>query len=86
MSEGKRQCYWIEQTQSDPHGFIPSVVTENEPGHTPLRGDPATLQAPWYWGKTLDEAEATCDRMNRERFGLSPREANEIVLSSMFPR
>ncbi len=75
-------CFYIDPSQ-DPgeEGYVPSVVVENEPGHFPLsgRGDGA---APWRWGKTLEEAEATCTRQNTER-GITEDRACEIVASSM---
>jgi hypothetical protein len=40
-------------------------------------------QTPWYWGKTLERAEQVCDRVNRDRFNISPKTAMRIVASSM---
>lgn len=75
-------CFYINPTQ-DPgdEGYIPSVVVENESGHFPLsgKGDGA---APWRWGKTLEEAEATCVRANAER-GVDEERASVIIASSM---
>lgn len=78
-----RRCFYIPNGQFDEHGYIPSLVTEGEPGHTPLRGDPAKFQAPWYWGKTYESATANCAAENLETFGLTEAEAAEIVASSM---
>jgi len=60
------------------------VVVENEPGHFPLsgRGDGA---APWRWGRTLEEAEATCAKVNADR-GITEEMAFEIIVSSMRAR
>lgn len=82
-NEDPRQCYVILETQRDEHGFIPSLVTENVPGHSPLsgRGEGAT---PWYWGKTYERATKVCARVNKDRYGLSENAAARIVLSSMF--
>ena len=78
-----RQCFYISATQRDEHGFIPSLVTENEPGHSPMTGQ-GEHAAPWYWGKTLEHAEQTCERVNLERYGISRKTASRIVASSMF--
>lgn len=77
-----RYCYVILETQRDEHGFIPSLVTEDEAGHSPMtgKGEGAT---PWYWGETLERAQAVCERFNRERLGISPATAARIVCSSM---
>lgn len=76
-----RQCYFIPAMQDNPHGFIPSLVTEHEAGHSPMTGGPD--QEPWYWGKTLKHAEQTCDRVNLKRFGISRNTMHRIVGSSM---
>ena len=79
----KRWCYWINETQ-DPNehgGYVPSVVTENEPGHQPLLGS-GEGAAPWVWGKTLAEAKATCKAANEKR-GFSDEDCWNIVASSM---
>ncbi len=80
-----RQCFVILATQCDEHGYIPSLVVENEAGHSPMtgRGEFAT---PWYWGKTLDRAEAVCARFNKDRYGISEDTAWRIVASSMHGR
>jgi hypothetical protein len=76
-----RQCFYIPEGQRDEAGYIPSLVTEGEPGHAPLTGNGACAQ-PWHWGTTYQEARAICDRENA-RLGLTPAEATDIVLSSM---
>ena len=76
----KRQCYYIPVDQFDEHGYIPSLVTEGEWGHSPMSGSDST-QVPWYWGKTFAEAKETCRQVNRESFGLSEEEALGIVIS-----
>jgi len=81
----KRTCFYIDPTQTpDEDGYIPSLVTEGEPGHAPLTGG-GDFQTPWYWGKTLAEAEATAAKANAEQ-GLSPRDVIDIVMSSMVAR
>jgi hypothetical protein len=82
VTTSKRQCYYIPEHQFDDQGWIPSLVTEGEPGHRPFTGGGSFAQ-PWHWGLTLEQARAMAERMNREDFGLSPAGANAIVLSSM---
>jgi hypothetical protein len=77
----KRICYIVQIGQCDKNGYIPSVVTEGEPGHSPLTGH-SEFSRPWYWGKTYEEAEVTCKKMNTE-MGLSERDVTEIVWSSV---
>ena len=36
---GKRHAFYVDETMKAEHGYIPSVVTEDEPGHTPMRGN-----------------------------------------------
>jgi len=76
-------CYWVSETQ-DPQkhgGYVPSLVKENESGHYPMVGN--EKQAPWVWGKTLAEAQATCKAVNASA-GISEERAYKIVASSMF--
>lgn len=78
-----RKCFYIDPTQDvDENGYIPSLVTENEPGHAPLVGNGSHAQ-PWYWGKTLEQANAIAKQQN-ERLGLTDRDVIEIISSSMF--
>lgn len=78
---GKRMCYMIQVGQFDANGYIPSLVVEGEAGHSPLTGREA-YSRPWYFGKTYEEAEETCRKINEE-MGLSRRDVIEIVMSSM---
>ena len=82
-NEMRRECYVILPDQYDDGGFIPSLVTEGEPGHAPLTGDPGKHQTPWRWGKTYEEARQACVKINQDTFGLSETECLDIVLSSM---
>jgi hypothetical protein len=82
MSTTPRQCFYIPVGQFDENGYIPSLVTEDEPGHAPLKGSGACA-APWYWGKTYEAAKAFAEKMNAEKFSLSPEEVAGIVVSSM---
>lgn len=82
----RRRCYTIPVAQ-DPRkhgGFVPSLVFENVSGHFPMmgRGDGA---APWVWGKTLVEAENTCDAYNLKQFGLCPEECRRIISTTFRP-
>ena len=78
-------CYYIEPCQdpAEHGGFVPSIVFEDESGHSPLlgRGDCASA---WVWGKTLEEAEKICKDLNLSKLGVDEREANRIVTKSMF--
>lgn len=80
-----RHCFVILATQYDEHGFIPSLVIEGEPGHSPMmgRGEGAV---PWYWGKTYERAQEVCARFNKQRYGLSAKATARIVTGSMFPK
>lgn len=77
-----RWCYWINEAQ-DPAlygGYVASVVTENEPGHTPIpRGNHYAANA---WGLTLDEAKDVAAEQNAA-LGLTPDDVLEIRMSSM---
>lgn len=76
-----RMCFIVLIDQRDEHGFIPSVVYENESGHHPLVGK-GDLARPWYWGQTYEAAKDVCANQNRS-LGLSEDEVVEIVTSSM---
>lgn len=79
----RRQCYWVSETQYDEgKGYVPSLVTEDEPGHSPLRGKDDS-QTPWYWGDTIEKAREVVEQANRDTFGIEPEQAEEILLSSM---
>jgi hypothetical protein len=75
-----RTCFYIGG-RFDERGYIPSLVTENEPGHDPLKGRGACAEA-WHWGATYKEARAHCEAVNAQR-GISPQDALAIVFSSM---
>ena len=78
----KRRCFYIDPTQKPPpEGYVPSLVFEDDPGHCPMLGN-GPHAVPWYWGKTLEEAEATCSQVNTKD-GLSDRDVVEIICSSM---
>lgn len=78
----KRTCFFIPlDSYVEGKGFIPSVVTENEPGHAPLVGS-GEFAEPWYWGHTYDEARTVADAENA-KLGLTPDDVTIIILSSM---
>ncbi len=78
-----RQCFYISPLEYDEgRGYVPSLVVENEPGRSPMRGR-GEFAEPWYWGKTLEQAEQTCERVNKDRYGISHQTAARIVASSM---
>lgn len=78
----KRNCFYIPpDANADGRGFIPSIVTENEPGHAPLVGN-GELATPWFWGATYEDATAVAAAENA-KLGLSPDDVAAIVLSSM---
>ena len=85
----RRWCYWIPaDAYVEGRGFRVSVVFEYEAGHYPT-GDDAflagdfTKKKPWFWGETYEEAKKVAEDMNRERLGLSAREAADIVTTSL---
>jgi hypothetical protein len=78
-----RRCFFILVDQFHPdQGYIPSLVVENEAGHSPMVGQGEHSQ-PWFWGKDYDVAKQICAEANQRTFGLSPAEASDIVASSM---
>lgn len=80
----KPWCFTILATEFDEgKGFVPCAVFQDESGYHPMRGS-QDGQQPWYWGMTMDEAKSVCEKVNAER-GVSPEQARDIVMSSMFP-
>jgi hypothetical protein len=77
-----RICYFIPVDQFDENGYIPSLVTEGESGHAPLRGN-GRLASPWHWGKTYEEAKKVATAANFDDFGLSEDDVFDIIASSM---
>jgi hypothetical protein len=76
----KRTAFYIPVGQFDVNGYIPSLVTENEAGHSPLDG--GADGTPWYWGKTFEQAQEFAAKANADK-GLSPQDVIDIVASSM---
>lgn len=77
----QKWCFWVDETCQTPNGFVPAVVTEDEPGFAPLIGN-GEFARPWYWGDTIDRARELVEHANAE-IGVSPERADEILLSSM---
>lgn len=82
--DGKpRKCFAIFTSQFVPgKGYVPSLVTEGEPGHQPFVGQGEESE-PWYWGLEWDQACAVVDKANARDFRLTPDEAAAIVDSSI---
>lgn len=80
-----RMCFIVLESQRNSRGYIPSAVTEGEPGHSPLIGRGEHSQ-PWFWGAPTEEgwvdAQRICAEEN-ERLGLTPADVQTIVESSM---
>ena len=83
-TQTRNRCYYINPSQ-DPDkygGYVPSLVTENETGHSPMLGDGHEISQPWVWGKTLDQAEEIAAKRNAKD-GLSEKDVDRIIWSSM---
>ena len=63
-------------------GYVACLVTEDEPGYQPARGN-GEFAEPWYLGKTENQAKQTRDDWNQRDFGLNPDEASDIKLSTL---
>lgn len=77
----RRWCYHILPDQFDENGFIPSMVTENQPGHQPFMGGEGGR--PYYWGKSYMEANQVCNDANLNSLGITKEDRMQIVTSSM---
>ena len=78
----RRWCYVIPLCQDAKAlgGYMPSVAIEGVPGHIPMSGQ-GEHAAPWIWGPTLKDAQATATHMN-ERLGITPEVATQIEAST----
>jgi hypothetical protein len=97
LLETRRFCYVIPiDSLVDGHGYRVSIAVEHERGHFPT-GDMDTLSperktrqrafangksVPWFWGNTLEEAQAICRREN-EKLGYSAKDVALIVASTL---
>ncbi len=78
-----RQCFYIPEDQFVPgRGYIPSLVTEDEPGHSPMSGR-GEFSEPWYWGMDIDTARRIAAEANARDFGLTPEQVDAIISSSI---
>lgn len=76
-----RKVFFVDETMLTEHGYVPSMVTEGEPGFTPLSGNGEFAQ-PWYWGHDIDVAQRLADEANLE-LGIDRQLALLIIASSM---
>jgi hypothetical protein len=87
LMETRRFCYTIPADgYVEGHGWRPSVVFEDEPGHFPngtwpYNGKPGET-CPWFWGHDYETAKKIAAETNA-RMGLSAEDAMLIVLSTL---
>jgi hypothetical protein len=83
LHKGARFCYLVDTSSvfHEGKGWVPSLVTEDTEGHSPMLGN-GPFATPWYWGLTLESAQAVCEDQNR-KLGLSKMDVMEIIGSSM---
>jgi hypothetical protein len=74
-----RRAFVILPEGQTEHGFIPAMVTENEPGYGLMSGN-GPGAAPWYWGDR-ELAERTAKSSN-EKLGLSEQDVADIIRSA----
>jgi hypothetical protein len=71
----KRRCYYVSPAmRNDKNELIPAVVEEGTKGYYPTN---------WTWGTDLKSAEE-CAKIKNTALGLSDKDVNEIIISSMF--
>jgi hypothetical protein len=68
----KRVCYAILETEYD-NGYIPCIVTENEPGFN---------KTDWNWGTDLELARKIANEKNK-KMGITEKDMWDILTSSM---
>lgn len=87
LRDGQRFCYYVpSNAYIEGEGFRASIVVEGEAGHHPTgtwpyHGNPGEIM-PWFWGKTLEEAQEHA-RLQNAHIGLTDHQADLIVASSM---
>lgn len=81
MSETKRHAFYVDETMYTPNGYVPALVTEDEPGYSPMIGTGEHAR-PWYWGTDIATARDLVREAN-EKLGLSETDARKIVESSI---
>lgn len=82
-TSNRRVVLHVDQTMLTEHGYRPVMVVEGEDGYH-QQGNPDKLQEPWYFGHDYLIARRLVNEAN-ERLGLTPKEALDIVLDSMYP-
>lgn len=78
----KNSCYFIP-TDQVPHptkGYTPAIAVRGQKGYRMMTGQ-SEDQEPWYWGD-LEQAKENAVLQNSRR-GISPIEADRIVVSTM---
>lgn len=76
-----RTAFYVDESMYTPNGYIPSLVTEGEPGHSPMIGS-GELSEPWYWGQDIDTAKRIAAKANADK-GLSEQDVEDIIHSSI---
>ena len=77
----QRQCLYVDESMLQEEGYVPSMVTEGEPGYAPLAGN-GPFARPWFFGQDIETARRLVDEANA-KLGITPEEAHDIVMSSM---
>lgn len=83
----KPHCYVaFDGLKIEGYGFIPAIVIEGDGSGVYPMGNPTWKpedvhdRMPYFWGQTVEECQAACDRAN-ERNGIDKAEAHRIFLS-----
>ena len=61
--------------------YVPVLVIRDQPGYSPMAGDPEKGTTGWKWGKDLKIAQGLARKQN-ERIGITLEQENEILISS----
>ncbi|GAA2471161.1 hypothetical protein [Winogradskya humida] len=76
----KRYAFYVDETMRTEYGYVPSIITEDEPDHTPMRGN-GTHATPWYWGHDLMAARTIAAQANAA-LGLTDSDVRAVIMSS----
>ena len=74
QSNEPEQCFWLRPYAYEDGNFYPSIVKVNEAGHH---------KTDWNYGSDMALAQEAVNKLNMERYGLTPLDAERIVDSSM---
>lgn len=82
LMANRRWVYYLDKSKpsrmiDNKRQYLVCIVVEDEQGYFPSGSDNGG--EPYYW------TEAMCKAQNKKR-GLTPKDENEIVISSMFPK